>query len=207
MRRFPVDTAASDHPGRHLTHKSVIKATFMEAGRSPGHGTPHQAHTHAAGAGISLDQRQRPPAVRAGLRVVDPPDRGHADRAEVRSQPGPHRRWQIAGPPGPDATEATAARLPARSAGDRALAARDLSKHCGGGAAKRGRRVLLGRIGIPGRHRARQDLGAQRQDPRHPAPRATPVDLGGLGSQRQRWLLVCNLPRCVLISDKPQPPE
>ena len=90
------------------------------------HGASDQAHAHAARAGVSLDQRQGPAAVRLGLRAVDATDCGHAHRAEVRRQPGRHRRGQIAGPTGPDAAKAPAARLPARPAGHRALAARDL---------------------------------------------------------------------------------
>jgi hypothetical protein len=158
------------------------------AGRSPGHGSTHQAHAHAAGASVSLDQRQGSPAVRPGLRVVDSPDHGHADRAEVRRQPGAHGRGQIAGSAGPDAAKAPATRLSKRPASHRALAARDLPGYCSGGAAERSRCVLLGRVGVSGRHRARQDLGTQRQDPRRPAPRATPVDLGGLGRQPTKVL-------------------
>lgn len=62
---------------------------------------------------------------------------------------------------------------------------------------KRGRHLLLGRVGISGRHRARQDLGAQGQDTRHQPARTASVDLGGLGCQRQGRLLVCDLPRCT----------
>ena len=66
----------------------------------------------------------------------------------------------------PDAAEAVAARLPARPASHRALAARDLSRYCTTGEGKRGRRLLLGRVRLSCRHRARQDLGRQRARPR-----------------------------------------
>lgn len=87
------------------------------AGLAPCHGAPLQTDTHPASPGLSLNQRQRPAPVRAGLRVVDTPDRRQPDRAEVEAQAGRDGAGKTACTPGAESAKALAARLAARPAG------------------------------------------------------------------------------------------
>src|SRR5438105_7981162 len=57
-------------------------------GVATGHRTPVQAHGDAAGAGVPLDQRQGPAALRLGFRAVDSADRSTADRSANRVELG-----------------------------------------------------------------------------------------------------------------------
>ena len=109
---------------------------------------------------------------------------------------------QIAGSTGLDAANATATRPSTRlstrpstrPSSHRVLAARDLSLDGSGCERPRRGSLLLGRIGISRRTSARQDLGTASQDTGDPAARTTPVALRGLGRQRQRRVLVRDLP-------------
>src|SRR4029077_1559419 len=114
--------------------------------------------TGAGTASVPLDQRQGPAPIRAGLRPVDAISGGGPDRAKVRHQIGPYGgRWTARQAP-PDTTEAAATGISARSGGDRAVAARDLSNHCTASQGGRWRGLLLG---VSRRCRSRADLGCQ----------------------------------------------
>src|SRR6266849_366848 len=112
--------------GYGLCRTTIYKWLRAERRRGGPHGAeasgaPARPDAAPEAAGAGLDQWQRPPPVRLRLWLVDPADCGGADCGEVRRGAGRDRRRAPPRRVGHHAAETLAARLRARSRGDRAL--------------------------------------------------------------------------------------
>src|ERR1017187_1675896 len=103
-----------------------------------------QLDAEARVAGISLGQWPRSSPIWFGLRTVDARRGRRTDSKEIQRDAWCDSCWRTAGETRTDAAKAVAARLPARSAGDRKMAARDLSGNCQAGPGAECRDLLLG---------------------------------------------------------------